>query len=471
MTPKILLINPRTYAQGVSDAMQPLGLTYIAAVLLQRDYEVEILDARVLGIKPDGVVEHVCRVNPDYVGIYTALFNFKEATTIASKIRQKSDCRIIMGGPAASYHWQELLGFADYIVIGEGEVTIVELLERLEAGKEPYIPGVAYKRDGVPFRTEPREFIRDLDSLPFPAHHLLPDFKKYHVLQRRTPACIISTSRGCPYKCKFCFHGVFGYRYRMRSAENVVAELKYLVDRFGVRQISVADDNITHSRERARKIFQMVIDEGLDLLFNFFNGVRADTLDYDLLVLMKRAGANFIGLAPETGDPEIMKIIGKEFSLERVEQVVKWCKELGIMTQAFFLLGFPWETERNIRNTIDFAIKLDADITLFHILHPFKGTEVYEYAKEHGLIVHDTLTEMTGYGAGAFTARTETLSVDDLSRLRAEAYRRFYLRPGKFISTCIRLFPRSWHELSYYTEGFKNILKIVLRGGQLYQVQ
>ncbi len=463
MSGKILLINPRTYAQGISEAMQPMGLTYIAAVLLQRDYDVEIFDAKGLDIEPDKVAEHARKVNPDYVGIFVALFNFNEATTIAAKIRENCDCKIIMGGPAASYHWEELLEYADYMVIGEGEVTIVELMEKLEAGQEPNIPGVAFKRDGMPVKTEPRAMIKNIDTIPFPAHHLLPDLKKYHVLQRRAPACVMITSRGCQYRCKFCFHGVFGYKYRMRSAENVVAELRYLVDRFGVKQIAIEDDNATQSRQRTRKIFQMVLDEKLDLLFNFSNGVRVDSLDYELLSLMRKAGTYFIGVAPETGDPDILETIGKRFSLEKVKQVVKWCKDLGIITQAFFMVGFPWENEKNIRNTIDFAINLDADIVFFSMVHPFKGTELYDYANEHGLIEKETLTVTTGYGLGTFTARTESLSIEELSKLKAEAYRRFYLRPTKLFNSCIKLFPKSWYEVRYYGEGFKNALKLAFR--------
>lgn len=454
MPSKILLVNPLHDISTASPmTVQPMGLSYVAAVLLQ-DHDVKILDANLLKMNSSRVIDHVNDENPDYVGVYSAMFNFNESHNIAKGL----DCKTIAGGPATVQHWSEMLEYFDYVVIGEGEVTLTELISRLERGQSPDIPGVAYKKNEAPTWAGARELIKDLDVIPYPAHHLLPDLKKYRMRQRRTPACAMITSRGCPYRCKFCFHGIFGYKYRMRSAENVVGEFKHLMDKYGVQQIRIEDDNATLSRERTTKIFQMVIDEKLDLMFDFGNGIRVDTLDYELLSLMRKGGTYMLGVAPETGDPEILKKIGKKFSLERVKQVVGWCKDLGIRTQAFFMVGFPWEDENTVKNTVDFAVELDPDFVQFSILNPFKGTEVYDYANERGLILEDLPTG--DYFTGQFRARTEHLTTEQLSELYTGAYRRFYLRPGKLVRTCAKLFPRSRPELEYFADRFKTILKI-----------
>jgi radical SAM superfamily enzyme YgiQ (UPF0313 family) len=289
----------------------------------------------------------------------------------------------------------------DFVVIGEPENTIFELISAIEQGTRDFkkIRGIAFIQNRKPFFTAPRPVIENLDSLPFPARHLLP-MEAYHVAVKenplrgeiRKPWTIVITSRGCPYNCIFCSScTLWGRKWRGRSPENVVDELEQTINTYHVKQVDFADDNMTLDKKRMEAICDLIVQRRLRFEWFTPNGIRADTLDENLLTKMKQAGCKKIRLAPESGVQRVVdEIIKKNLDLKTVEQAVVLCKKIGIKVGCFFVIGLIGETKEDIEETIRFAYKLrqlGADTFIFSIAMPIYGTELYEQAKRGGFLI------------------------------------------------------------------------------------
>jgi anaerobic magnesium-protoporphyrin IX monomethyl ester cyclase len=322
----------------------------------------------------------------------------------------------------------------DFVVIGEAEDTIFELVNTLEEGNTQNlkgIRGIAFAENGKTVITPPRPAIQDLDSLPFPARHLLP-MDKYFAAVKETPLrgeiskpwATMITSRGCPYSCVFCtVHIVMGKKWRARSPENVVDEIEQLIDAYRIRQIDFYDENMTLDKKRMENICDLIVERGLDIEWYAPNGVRADTLDENLLKKMKKSGCKRIRVAPESGVQRVVdQIVKKDQKLTEVEKAVALSKKLGIKVGCFFVIGLIGETKEDIKETIKYAYKLKklgADHFQFSIATPLYGTELYEQAKRGGYLRENFSDE--ALAALEPLIETEEFTADDLLELCAQA--------------------------------------------------
>jgi len=322
----------------------------------------------------------------------------------------------------------------DFVVIGEGEHTICELVNKLEEGNTQNlkkIKGIAFTENGKNVITPPRPAIQDLDSLPFPARHLLPMDKYFAAVKENPlrgeiskPWATMITSRGCPYNCVFCtVHIVMGKKWRARSPENVVAEIEQLIDTYRIRQIDFYDENMTLDKKRMENICDLIVERGLDIEWYAPNGVRADTLDENLLKKMKKSGCKRIRVAPESGVQRVVdQIVKKNLKLTEVEKAVALSKKLGIKVGCFFVIGLIGETKEDIKETMKYAYKLrqlGADKFYFSIATPIYGTELYEQAKLGGF-----LRDNFSYESLAATEpqiETPEFTADELLELCAQA--------------------------------------------------
>jgi radical SAM superfamily enzyme YgiQ (UPF0313 family) len=322
----------------------------------------------------------------------------------------------------------------DFVVIGEPEMTVLELADTLAKGNVAnlgQVKGIGFIENGKVIITPPRPFIKDLDTLPFPARHLLPMKQFFEAARKipisgnlKKPSIRMLTSRGCPQSCIFCSNNiVMGRRWRGRSAENVVAEIEQIVKTYGVRQIDFLDDNIAFNRKRLETICDLLVQKKLHIEWCTPNGVRADSLDADLLAKMRAAGCKKILVAPESGVQRIVdEVIKKKQSLQKVEEVVAAAHKLGIKVGCFFILGMIGETKEDIKETIKFAQKLrqlGAEYFYFSYATPLYGTELYRQAKEGGFLTadfsDDALSEVKPL------IETHEFTVEDLRCLAAEA--------------------------------------------------
>ncbi len=398
----------------------------ITAVLEKEGHKVTFLD---LNVSPSGLDD--LKEKPDLVGITATTTLVKEAWRL-SKIFRKEGIPVVLGGPHPSALPSESLEFADVVVRGEGEETMRELCENWS--KKEDIVGISYKKKDQIIHNPQRPLIKDLDSLPFPAYHLLHDISKYStpqpVLTSRKKCLTLVTSRGCPYQCNYCFKGVFGPVWRPHSPEYIIKLWRYLVSEFGVEEIGVQDDNFNLSYDRAMKIAEGLAREKNKVMWTTAQGIRADKVDMALLSKMKESGFFRTGFGIEAGSQEMIYKIGKNLDLKKVEEAIGICKKLGIESIGYFMLGNAWDNQKTMEDTINLAVKLDPDIAHFTITVPFPSTSLYKLIEKEGkFLIKDW--SLYGYTQGICYFEIGEAKKDIVERMYHRAYRRFYLRPKK----------------------------------------
>ncbi len=418
MIKKVLLIQPpctitREYTKEIQP---PLGLAYIAA-WIEKDYEVRILDAAcegwhheergqgdtiTYGLRPEEISERIRDFAPDVVGV-SCLFSMQHANahTVCRIAKSVSPSIItVMGGahPTALPELTLVDPHVDFCVLGEGEYAFKDLLSCLGGNKDVSpLDAIAYRRKGSVIINPKTRFIQDLDELPFPSRHLLPMEKYFSinlphgVSSRYSPNTPLITSRGCPADCVFCsIHGIWGYKFRARSVDNIIAELKMLKSAYGIREVQFEDDNLTFDKRRATALFTRMIDEKLGLAWSTPNGVALWSLDADLLRLMRQSGCYMLCLAVESGDQKFLnEHIKKPLNLEKVRELAAVVRKLKFDSSAFFVVGFPEETREQLKNTFEFAMKLNMENIGFYIATPYPGTRLYELCFKNGNLSDD----------------------------------------------------------------------------------
>jgi magnesium-protoporphyrin IX monomethyl ester (oxidative) cyclase len=422
---KVLLIKPPQTIpknfKGIARFFPSIGLAYLGASLEKAGHDVKILDTgiekwkqvnkredgiRYIGMSWDDISERIKKEKPDIVGITTLTVDSYNAHQVA-KIAKSVDkeIKVVMGGCHVSVKPEETLSDknVDVVVMGEGEITIAELVDAIEKNKPlKNIKGILYKENGKIVKTVSRPFNQNLDDLPFPAWHLLPMEKFFeitsylqgsHLTNERHFSMI--TSRSCPYSCVFCsVRTIMGRGFRPRNPQKVIEEMEQLIDKYKIKILSIEDDNLTFDKERAERIFDLMIERGINkkIKWDTPNGLRADTLDEPLLRKMKDSGAFHIFVSPESGSQRVVnEVIGKKLDLKKVEEVVRICKKIGLKIGCFFVIGLPGETKKEIEETVAFANKL-RDLgakPLCTIARPTYGTDLYKISKENGYLLKD----------------------------------------------------------------------------------
>jgi magnesium-protoporphyrin IX monomethyl ester (oxidative) cyclase len=429
-----------------------LDIAYVAAVL-EKDHAVCIIDCPTegwrnlqeidgvkyrLGLSKEQIADRIRQWKPDLV-VITVPFSgwWQTAFEAASAVKTVDrDIKTVLIGlhPSAKSHECLAEQNIDFVVIGEPELTVQELAGVLEKGTAEAlrkVKGLGFKANSEVVITAARPIIEDLDSLPFPARHLLPMKELFAAVKQtpvrgeiRKPCARVLTSRGCPNNCIFCSnHIVMGKKWRGRSPENVVAELEQIVREYGVKQVDFEDDNLTFNRKRMAEICDLMVERGLDLEWYTPNGVRADGLDAELLAKMRRSGCQRIYVAPESGVQRVVDgIIKKNQDLHRVEEAIIDAHRVGIKVSTFWILGFIGETKQDIQATIAYAYKLralGADRFYFSYATPLVGTELYRQAKEGGYLKAEYSDEALAWAQPLI--ETPDFTADDLRMLCAQA--------------------------------------------------
>lgn len=373
----------------------PLGLCYIAAVLIENGFSVEIIDIDAEGIGLDEAVRRVTALRPDLVGITSMSFTFIYALELARRIKLASQAPVVIGGNHVTIYPQEVMSHScfDVGVIGEGERTFLELCLQLRqrgaAGLQGClkdIPGLVFRDNGTALCTPVREFIRNLDELPFPAIGLLRR-DKYCGCNLAEPYTTMMTSRGCPYNCSFCSKAPWGQSYRSHSAERVVSDIERLINEFGIKAIDFFDDSFTVSRERTYAIIALIRQKKLN--FEFGIVTRADLVDEEMLGELRSVGCKIMAIGVESGAPRVLKELNKELDLDKVVAAFAAAARVGIRTVGFFLIGNPTETLEDVHETIRFIKRLNADWFKANILIPYPGSPLYDGMLRSGQLQED----------------------------------------------------------------------------------
>lgn len=388
----------------------PLGLCYVAAAFESMNAEVKILDYIVQKYSAEKLSEDLASFNPDIIGITSVTLNFNEAASILKTAKNLFPGAItVMGGPHVTFDYENTLTQhpqIDLIVVGEGEQTIMEIVPVIDDRKSwPSIKGIAYRDQGSVIATPKRDFIRNIDSLAFPSRHLLP-MSKYLALG--FPISII-TSRGCPNKCIFCQgHRMVGNRIRNRDTKLVLDEIEMLLS-YGFNRINFSDDFFTSNANRVRRFCDEKTKRGLNFTWAVF--ARADSVDKDLLMLMRENGCDTVFFGVESGNQEMLDRIKKRVTLDRIRKAVADCKAVGMTVFASFIAGLPGESIDTLMDSHLFAKELDV-IYGYHFLAPFPGTEVKENMDAYDLELQTSDWSM--FDANRPIARTSFLSTEEI---------------------------------------------------------
>mgnify|MGYP000170862640 CR=1 FL=1 len=415
----------------------PLGILYLASYLENfTQHDVKVLDTQVEELNYK-LIEHRLRIlKPDIVGLNVMSFTLIDALIVA-RIAKKinPETKVVVGGPHANIFPKETanLDCIDYVVIGEGEKVLPKLVDYIDNKKKiRKIKGLVFKDNNRIIMTGAEPRIENLDELPFPARHLTP-YKKYSsLLAKRSPITTMITSRGCPYNCLFCDRQPMGKIFRTRSATNVVDEIEQCTQ-MGIHEFILHDDTFTVKKDRVLEICHEIIARKLDIGFDI--RARVNTVDYEMLIILKKAGCERIHYGVESGNQHILNVLRKGITLQQIKDAFRITKKVGIDTFGFFMIGNPTETKEQIMQTIRFAQKLEPDYVHFSITTPFPGTDLYRLGLKLGILKDDYWKKYAENPSPGFKPEVweENLTREELVKLLNIAYKSFYQRPGYII--------------------------------------
>lgn len=466
----VLFVAP-PFSYGVLESLSsrspPLGIASIAAVLEQAGYSVKILDAFTLNMQHEEIINNVKAENPKIIAAASVTANFPITMDLLRDFKKElPHVKTIYGGPHATILPETAIGKegVDFVVIGEAEYTVRDLVEHLLQGKGNYkeIPGICYLNENKKtVRTAARELIKNLDELPMPAYHLLPmdKYRAYAALDVGRKFSTMMTSRGCTARCAFCTSVQMNqYKWRQRSPVAVADEIEYLNKTYGISHMYFQDDEFTVNHKRVLEICDEIKRRNLDVIWECLT--RVSNVKEDILQKMYEGGCRSIIYGVECGYQEGIDRLKKFITLEQVERAVILTKKAGIQVKCSFLIGFPWEGEKEIRQTIAFAKKIDADITYFNTLNPYYETPIFKEVAENNLFVGEDATNWEKHISHGTTpmVRTKYLTAEEVAYWNGRAYFELYTRP-KFIIRKLKEM-RNWADFKRNWTAGKDLLSL-----------
>lgn len=458
---RILLIYPPSPVMNREDRCQqptkdlivipplpPTDLMYLAAIA-----EREGLEAKIKDYSQSGNLEQDLReFKPDYLVVNIATPSLGHDLDAIRKAKEiNPEIITIAKGAAFLTLGEKILAeheFIDFGILGEAEETLKEILEEQEKTR---ILGIYYKENGNVKFTGNRAFIEDLDSLPFPARHLV-DNSIYRRPDNNKVQATIKVERGCPFHCFFCLATpVSGAKVRRRSVENIVAEIRECVEKYNIRNFLFWSDIFNLDKKWTMDLCQAIIDSGLKITWSA--NTRADTADLEMAKIMYKSGCRLVSIGVESGSQEMLEKMGKKITLNDVRRTVKVFKQAKIRIYNYFVIGLPWETEETVEETIKFAIELNSDFISFYTATPLPGSRFYDYAKDHNLFDKETSFESAYFYPAV---NTHYLTKERVFELHKSAIKRFYLRPLYILKMLSRI--RSFAEIRNYFVAGMNVL-------------
>ncbi|MEN9625935.1 MAG: hypothetical protein RL557_263 [archaeon] len=468
---KVLLIAPnylKVYSYVSEEAtmiLPPLGLAYIAGYLRANGVEIQVLDLAALRYQDDQARAAISASGADLVAMAATTNTIMEAYNLA-KITKKvlPHAKIAVGGPHPTMEPIRTLkecAELDFCIISEAEETMLELSRALEDNTSvKNILGISYRdeqENGLVKVTPTRPLIQDLDKLAFPARDLLPLNKYWTPGVRRYPFATMMTSRGCPYSCTFCSNfRTQGKQFRFRSPENVVAEIGELVNKYGVKEINIIDDNFTFMPGRVKEICNLLIERKYDVILKTGNGIRADRVSLPMLRHMKKAGFYLVAFGIESGNPEILKKMRKGETREQIKQAVNWAKQAGLITEGFFMFGNEGEGPKEMRETIEFAKELDLNIAQFQVYTPVPGSPLYEKIARDGKVFSQKWEDFNAFNEPLFEYGESKF--DLMLKMQQTAYREYYFRPHMIVKKFLEV--RNLKQLNAFVKAGMAVAKM-----------
>ncbi len=473
MNKRVLLVFPHFNSsafygdfQKVAPSLPPISLMYLSSYLKSKGLEVKILDGQVENMDESALSEVVRDYEPGFVGITCKTPMYAASQRVARVVKENfPGIKTVMGGVHPTVLPDETMKeeLFDYVVRGEGEETLHELVLAEVAGQEMNrIPGLTWRRNGRVVHNPDRPLPTDLDALPFPDLEGIP-LNRYHQVPDAVfvePIRVIITSRGCPYKCIFCSaRQMSGYRYRARSAKNVVDEWEILVNEHGGRQVIVLDDNFSVNKQRAMDICSELIERGLHKKAVWTTACRADQVDLELCRKMKEAGCALISYGVESGTQRLLDLIQKGTNLSTIRWAVNTARKAGLKVRGTMILGLPTETVEETKRSIALAKELKLDVCKFSIATPYPGTALYQVAMEEGGFDNrdwSRFSSQAGYTDFDPVYTPKGRTPEDIKYWQRYATRSFYLRPRQLFHLVRNI--KNKGDIAMYWQAAKSLM-------------
>lgn len=425
---KVILVQANRGDRKLETSHPHMGIASLAAYSIQHGHETAAIDAMYEAIDNSTLLSRILSYEPSIVGITAKTPDIPECEKLAKEIKKvNQNTIIIIGGAHITACKERVLkecSSFDYGVMGEGENVFVELLSHL-CNKTPEISkidGVVYRDNGSIVANAVRPFILDLDALLYPAWHLFPQGSDIPLF----------LSRGCPFKCLFC-QRVMGNRVRTMSPQRAIDDIQRSIRDHGARFFQIEDETFGVDKKWAYEFLHLLISKGLNKKIGWAANSRVNLADLDLYKTMKEAGCVLLGFGIESGNQEILNTVHKGFTLDQAVSAISICKRVGIHASAFFILGHPDETPKSVRDTINFACKLNPDSVSFGLMVPYPGTAIYDMAKENKggyFNLSEDWSQYTKYFGEPM--KFANFRKGQLTRYQKQAYLEFYIRNLKF---------------------------------------
>lgn len=454
----ILLVRPVDITKKNFYCTPYMGLGYLATAIRKKGYKVKILHCIKEKMNLNGFASYIRNTKPSVVGFTCVSYDVgsvQESIKVVKGINKAVP--VIVGGAHVSavpkIAMERDFPDADYGFRGESEIGLPMLLDFINENSNielEKIPGLIWKYNGQ-IRINPQIFHEDVDELGIPAWDIMDpreyEASPFHGFARGFPLAPMISARGCSFPCTFCSTKYqMGQKMRYRSVSLILEEMKLLVNKYNVKEIQFLDDCFSVNKNKVMEICSGILEEGIKVNWQCPNGLRVDTIDEEVLQIMKKAGCYHISVGIESANPNILKKMKKNISLELVEEKIAIAKKVGIKVTGFFILGFPGETEDDIRWTIKYARKIPIDKVLFSNFWPSPGTEIYEELEKKGKITKDKVG--THYFKATFPP--EGMTSGQLKKYQLFGLASFYLRPKIVLSVI--------EEISSLNQ-FKNLLR------------
>jgi len=429
--------------------VMPLGLAYIASYLRENRISVSILDAEAENLSLTEIKQKIEQIKPDLVGITSMTPNIHEDLKVA-KLAKSCGCYVVMGGPHINAMPVETLGFdfIDFGIRGEGEYPTLKLVQALQGEKDfKEVPGLVYKNAEKEIIMNAPYIHENIDEFPFPARDLLP-YEKYFSLISKGRLTTVCAGRGCPFTCGFCFKQPSDKKFRFRSSKSVVDEIEEVINKYRIEEINFVTDTLTVKKDFIEGICNEILNRNIKI--SWIAPTRVDCITPELVKLMKKAGCRSLRFGVESGSPEILKLMNKNINLEQIFTAFKWAKEAKIETFAYMIVGYLNESEKTMKQTLDFVKKLKPDLLMYNVATPLPCTKLFEQSVEAGLVDSNYWQKFLkdeNYPRIPYLFKDTEKWID-------KAYREFFFSPSFILKKILEIRPGN---ILLYLKAFKGI--------------
>lgn len=454
--------------RGDKAARYPLYLCYVATLLKKKKFDVRYIDSVMQELTGQQVLKKIKVMRPDVIYTETSTPTINYDIAFVDKVKKLLKVVYIFSGSHATYFSKEVLknSKVDIIVRGEQDYSAFETVKALRDKQQlKNVKGISWKDKREKIHENPkRELIEDIDKLPFPDRDLIPHQLYIEGHAQKKPFTFITTSRGCPNRCTFClWPNVFwGRKIRFRSVENVIEELKWLVRKYGMKEVFFDDGTFNVSKKRVIDISKAIIRNKIKILWGC--SCRVDRVDEEMLRYMKKSGCRIICYGPESASKETLKKTNKDIDISQSYKAIKLTKKAGIIAHANFMVGFPWETKKDLYDTIEFAKKSDPDTIQISLVFPHPGSQMYDEAKKKRWFGDNIVGNWDRWEMSLGPVLKTKMPAEELQLAIAKGHAEFFFRPGYIIKTIIGI--RSVNEFARTLRAAHSVIK----GKILYNV-